>query len=45
MRPIVNKTLIISNQIFEKLGCGALCHKAMCLKMMNQNYISKQIHY
>ena len=32
MRPIVNKTLIISNQIFEKLGCGALCHKAYVSK-------------
>lgn len=32
MRPIVNKTLIISNQIFEKFGCGALCHKAYVSK-------------
>lgn len=32
MRSIDNITLIISNQIFEKLGCGALCHKAYVSK-------------
>lgn len=32
MRSIANKTLFISNQIFEKLGCGALCHKAYVSK-------------
>ena len=32
MRLIDNKTLIISNHIFEKLGCGALCYKAYIYK-------------
>lgn len=32
MRLIANKTLIISNYIFEKLGCGALCHKVYVSK-------------
>lgn len=32
MRLVANKTLIISNQIFEKLGCGALCYKAYISK-------------